>query len=191
MSTENTIPTTLRDMIVFYSDPINCHTAMVGFRWPNGVACPHCGSVAVWFTEKRFRWQCEDCKKQFTTKVGTIFEDSPLPLTKWLPAVWLIVNCKNGISSCELSRDLGVTQKTAWFMLHRIRAAMSMGSFEKFNGTVEADETYIGGKETNKHWDKRQAGTQGRSGVGKSVVMGIIQRSEGEIHSSPDYSRYA
>ena len=114
MSTDNT-PQTLLEMIRLYSDPKACHDAMVGFRWSTGVVCPHCGSKTLWFTEKRLRWQCKDCKKQFTVKVGTIFEDSALSLSKWLPAVWLISNCKNGISSCELARSIGVTQKTAWF----------------------------------------------------------------------------
>lgn len=182
MKTDYAIPQSLIEMISLYSDPKVCHDAMARFRWPNGVVCPHCHSKAVWFTESRLRWQCKNCKKQFTVKVGTIFEDSALPLGKWLPAVWLIANCKNGISSCELARALGVTQKTAWFMLHRIRTAMTEGTFEKMNGTVEADETYIGGLEKNKHSDKKLR--QGRGSVGKTVVMGILQRSDTESEVS-------
>ncbi|MCE5322245.1 IS1595 family transposase [bacterium] len=181
MSTQKT-PQTLLEMIALYSDPKVCHDAMVRFRWPDGVECPHCGSTTVWFTEKRLRWQCKDCGKQFTVKVGTIFEDSALPLGKWLPAVWLIANCKNGISSCELARSIGVTQKTAWFMLHRIRTAMAEGTFEKMDGTVEADETFIGGLEKNKHNDKKLR--QGRGSVGKTIVMGVLQRSDTESEVS-------
>jgi hypothetical protein len=127
-------------------------------------------------------WQCKACRKQFTTKTGTIFEDSPLGLDKWFCAMWLIANCKNGISSYEIHRHIGVCQKSAWFMLHRIRLAMASGSFEKMSGTVEVDETYIGGKERNKHESKKLHA--GRGGIGKLVVMGLIERSEVENGTS-------
>src|SRR5207249_9424352 len=124
-------------------------------------------------------WKCKDCKKQFSVKVGTIFEDSPIPLSKWVPAVWMIGGAKNGISSYELHRALGVTQKSAWFMLHRIRAAMQCGSFMKFKGEVEVDETYIGGLARNMHHTKRVAkfghGTM-TGGAGKIAVFGLLER---------------
>src|SRR5260370_13727547 len=133
---------------------------MVAIRWRPGVRCPHGGpeNVGKLVLPRRI-WNCRACRKQFTVKVGTIFEDSPLGLDKWLPATWMIVNAKNGISSCELARSLGVTQKTGWFMLHRIRLAMQDGSIVKFSGRLEANETYIGAKARNMHKGKRPKGT--------------------------------
>jgi transposase-like protein len=149
------VPETLQEAILFYADPDNCLEIMVAVRWPNGVTCPHCTSAAVTFMRSRRVWQCKnkECRKQFSVKGGTLFEDSPLGLDKWLAALWMITNCKNGISSYEIHRALGVTQKSAWFMLHRIRLAMQTGSIEKLEGTVEADETFIGGKAKNMHKD--------------------------------------
>ena len=116
-------------------------------RWPNGeAACPRCGSLDAYYVKTRRIWQCKDCKRQFSVKLGTIFERSPIGLDKWLTAVWLLTSAKNGISSYELHRAIEVTQKTAWFMMHRIRLAMHTGSFEKMRGEVEVDETFIGGK---------------------------------------------
>ena len=140
------IPETLTGAIRYFGDMDKCHEFMVAMRWSGGVHCPHCGSENVGkLVLPRRIWNCKNCRKQFTVKVGTIFEDSPLGLDKWLPATWMIVNAKNGVSSCELARSLGVTQKTGWFMLHRIRLAMQDGSIEKMKGRVEADETFIGG----------------------------------------------
>ena len=138
---------TLQDAIIYFSDPDNCLQYMVARRWPHGVSCPTCGSADVRFLANQQRWECKENhpRKQFSVKVGTIFEESPLGLDKWLPAFWMIVNAKNGISSCELGRALGVTQKTAWFMLHRIRLAVQDGSMCGFAGNVEVDETFIGG----------------------------------------------
>ena len=123
-------PTTLQDAIVYFSNPANCRNYVVVRRWPNGVTCPRCGSPKVSFSEKHNRWQCNvhHSLRQFTAKTGTIFEDSPLGLDKWLLAMWQVVNCKNGVSSYEIHRATGVTQKTAWFMNHRIRLALRMGS---------------------------------------------------------------
>ncbi len=135
-----------------------------------------------YYLKTRRVWKCRSCKKQFSVKVGTIFEDSPLGLDKWLPAVWLIANCKNGISSYELAKDLGVQQKSAWFMLHRIRLAMQTGTFEKLSGQVEADETYIGGKARNMHKSKREQKIQGRGASGKVAVMGLLER-HGEVRT--------
>src|SRR5262249_47828011 len=134
MNTKENFPTTLLEAIKYFSDPETCHRFMVEIRWPDGkVICPNCKSENVGYISTRRMFKCRDCKKQFSTKVGTVFEDSPIGLDKWLPAVWLIVNCKNGISSYEIARDLGVTQKTAWFMMHRIRLAIQQKSFEKFD----------------------------------------------------------
>jgi transposase-like protein len=169
------LPKTLRGATVYFADQTNCHDFLVAIRWPNGLVCPRCGSDNVGkFVASRRLWNCKGCRKQFTAKVGTIFEDSPLGLEKWLPAVWQIVNAKNGISSCELGRALGVTQKTAWFMLHRIRLAMQDGSFDRMNGQVEADETFIGGSARFMHKAKRPGGT---GAVGKVAVMGLLERN--------------
>src|SRR5438105_15615832 len=138
---------TLTDAIRYFSDSENCFAFAVSLRWPNGVICPFCDSTEWGFISTRKMWKCrnKECGKQFSVRVGTIFEDSPLGLDKWFAAIWLIANCKNGISSYELARDLGVTQKTGWFMLHRIRLAMKAKSFDKkLTGTIEQDETYIG-----------------------------------------------
>jgi transposase-like protein len=181
MDIEN-IPETLTGAIRFFGDADACHEFLAAMRWPKGVHCPHCNSKKVGDLVKSRRiWNCKECKKQFSVKVGTIFEDSPLGLDKWLPATWLIVNAKNGISSCELARDLGVTQKTAWFMLHRIRLAMQNGSLGKFSGRVEADETYIGAKARYMHKDKRTG--VGHAGLQKTAVQGLLERNSPDKHS--------
>lgn len=154
----NTEPKTLQQAIVYFSNPDNCIAYLSARRWPAGVVkCPNCGSENVTFMASRRVWQCKarHSKAQFSIKVGTIFEDSPLGLDKWLPAIWMIAGCKNGISSYEIHRALGVTQKTAWFMLHRIRLAMQDEDGGKLSGEVEVDETFIGGKSRNMH--KRNA----------------------------------
>jgi transposase-like protein len=140
-------PPTLLDAIRFFSDPDVSLNFMVAIRWPDGVTCPTCGSREVGFLKTRRLWKCKNHhpQQQFSVKVGTIFEDSPIGLDKWFCAMWLVGNCKNGVSSYEIARDLHITQKTAWFMNHRIRRAMETGSFEKMKGEVEADETFIGG----------------------------------------------
>ena len=148
--------------------------------WPNGVICPHCQSKTAKFMEKRQVWQCKDCRKQFTVKVGTIFEDSPIKLDKWLSALWLITNAKNGISSCEIARALGVTQKTGWFMLHRIRLAMQNGSFDKAGGRVEVDETFIGGKARNMHKSVKERKNIRTGGDSMTPVMGLLERETRE-----------
>jgi transposase-like protein len=154
---------------------------MVSLRWPDGtVKCPTCGTDQVTFMASRRIWQCKakHVKRQFSVKVGTIFEDSPIGLDKWFAVIWMLANDKNGISSYEVSRSVGVTQKTAWFMLDRIRLAMQTGTFAKLSGHVEVDETYIGGKARNMHVGKRKAlkVKRGRSNVGKTVVMGLLER---------------
>lgn len=177
---KTTFPETLTEAIVFFADAENALNFMAALRWSDGVAkCPRCESTNAGFLATRKLWKCRACAKQFSVKAGTVFEDSPLGLDKWLPAVWLIVNAKNGVSSCEIARSLGVTQKTAWFMLHRIRLAMQNGTIEKMNGTVEVDETYIGGLGKNMHKDKRPARLKGGRGMtGKDIVLGLLERGE-------------
>lgn len=175
MQEEIEIPETLHGAVKYFAKAGIAHRIISEKRWPNGVECPHCNSRNHLFMEKRERWQCRDCRKQFTVKAGTIFEDSAIKLDKWLCAFWLITNAKNGISSCELHRSLGVTQKTAWFMLHRIRLAIQNGSISKMDGTCEADETYIGAKARYMHKNKRTG--VGHSGIKKTAVQGILERT--------------
>src|SRR5579859_1445476 len=152
---------TLQQAIVYFADADNSFNYMVTLRWPDGVVtCPTCGRKDVVFLKNQRKWQCKSVhqRRQFTVKVGTIFEDSPLGLDKWLTAVWMLANCKNGVSSYEIHRNIGVTQKSAWFMLHRIRKAMQNGSLMKLGGSgspVQVDETFIGGKARNMHKSKR------------------------------------
>jgi transposase-like protein len=172
-------PDTLRDAILYFADFENCRKFMVELRWADGVvACPRCGSDNVTWLAKARVWKCyaKHERPTFTLKTGTIFEDSPIPLEKWLTAAWLIISCKNGISSYEIHRGLGVTQKTAWFMLHRIRLAMQDKGFNKLAGEVEVDETFIGAKARNMHKSKRAELIQGRGPVGKQVVFGMVER---------------
>ena len=168
-------PTTLQEAIVYFSNPDNCQAYMVARRWPSGVViCPTCGGDKVSFLGNQRKWQCSarHPKRQFTLKTGTIFEDSPLGLDKWLMATWMVTNCKNGASSWEIHRAVGVTQKTAWFMLHRIRLAMQDEAGGMLGGEVEADETFIGGKARNMH-----AKEKGRKLTeGKAIVAAVLER---------------
>ena len=179
-------PKTLIEAIRYFSDPDMCRDFVVGLRWPNGVACPTCGSVEVGFIATRNVWECKTkhAKRQFSVKVGTIFEGSPLGLDKWLATIWMIANAKNGVSSYEIARSIGVTQKSAWFMLHRIRRAMQSGTIDKMGGEVEVDETYIGGKARNMHKGKRAEKVKGRGGVGKALVFGVLARHGRDGHSA-------
>lgn len=181
-------PTTLMEAIRFFADPDLALDFMVSLRWPNGVTCPTCGSLDVTYMASVSRWQCKEKhpKRQFSVKVGTIMEDSPLGLDKWLATIWMVVNDKNGISSYEVARSIGVTQKSAWFMLQRVRLALEDGTFNRMNGEVEADETYIGGKARNMHRDRRDRlfGDKKHGGyTGKAGVMGFIQRDGPNGHS--------
>jgi transposase-like protein len=184
-------PKTLREAILFFADYENCRKAMEAIRWPDGIVrCPTCGSDKVTYLAKARVWKCygDHPRAKFSLKVGTIFEDSAIGLEKWLPALWLLVNCKNGISSYELARALGVTQKTAWFMLGRLRMALHIEDDRtKFTGHIEADETYIGGKARNMHPAKRKRITggrynalKGRSHAGKVAVFGLLARHDAE-----------
>jgi transposase-like protein len=175
------LPTNLLEAIRYFSDLDVANEYVASLRWPNGPVCPRCGSVEHSYISTRRIWKCKACKRQYSVKVGTIFEDSPLGLDKWLPAVWLAANSKNGISSHELGRALGVTQKSAWFMLHRIRLAMQTGSFLKFSGEVEVDETYIGGLARNMHRAERKRKITGTGGHNKAKVVGMIERDSGAV----------
>src|ERR1051325_3477108 len=178
MNKNRQLPETLIEAIKYFSDDDNSFEFMKSIRWPSGVVkCPRCNSKDFSFISTRKIWKCKHCatNKQFSVKVGTVMEDSPIALDKWLAAFWLIANAKNGISSYEVHRSLGVTQKTALFMLHRIRLAMQDGSIEKMRGHVEADETFIGGKARNMHKGKRWH--KGSGHVGKIAVMGLLERN--------------
>jgi transposase-like protein len=180
MVNKNQFPQTLQAAIKYFADDQTCIDFLANIRWPDGKAvCGNCGDKeSTYYLANQKRWKCRSCKKQFSVKAGTIFEESPLALSTWFPAVWLICGAKNGISSCEIARALGVTQKTAWFMLHRIRLAMTQGSFEKMGtagDTVEVDETFIGGAARNMHADRKRK-MKGSSNYGKTIVMGLLER---------------
>ena len=185
-------PITLQEAIIYFSSPDNCLDYLVAKRWPKGVTCPTCGSERVKFNPARRVWQCSShhTKRQFSVKVGTIFEDSPIGLDKWLTAMWMIANDKNGISSYEIARGLGVTQKTAWFMMHRIRLALQDEDGGKLGGEVEVDETFIGGLARNMHISKRRAKIMGTGGRDKVPVLGILKRHR-KVRTSviPDVTR--
>ncbi len=171
----------LMEAIRYFSDPMVCLEAVSKAKWPNGPECPKCGSKKLSFLKTRRTWTCLECRKQFSVKVGTIFEDSAIGLDKWLCAMWMLANCKNGVSSYEIARALNVTQKTAWFMLQRIRFAQHAGSINKMSGTVEADETFIGGAARFMHKHKREQKVHGRGPGGKEIVFGLLERETGMV----------
>jgi transposase-like protein len=186
-----TEPKSLQEAVIFFSNPDNCIDYLAIRRWPKGVSCPTCGSEKVKFNPARRVWQCSShhTKRQFSVKVGTIMEDSPITLDKWLMAMWLVTNCKNGISSYEIARDVKVTQKSAWFMLHRIRVAMQDDFFgSKLSGEVEVDETFIGGKARNMHLSERKRRITATGTKDKTAVMGILERG-GKVRASVVPSR--
>lgn len=166
-----------------YSNPLTCVEEVASVKWPNGQpVCPRCSSKKASFLKTRLMWKCLACKKQYSVKVGTIFEDSAVGLDKWLCAMWMLANCKNGVSSYEVANALEVTQKTAWFMLQRIRYAMHTGSINKMSGTVEADETFIGGAARFMHKHRREDKIHGRGPMGKEIVFGLLERKTGRVH---------
>jgi transposase-like protein len=187
-----TEPKSLQEAIVYFSNPDSCIDYLAIRRWPDGkVICPTCGCATVKFSEKRRTWTCakHHAKREFSIKVGTVMEDSPIALDKWLTATWLVTNCKNGISSYEIARDVDVTQKSAWFMLHRIRLAMQDDFFgSKLGGEVEVDETFIGGKARNMHVSERKRRITGTGTKDKTAVMGILERG-GKVRASVVPSR--
>ncbi len=185
------IPKTLQEAIQHFTDEQVCVETMARVRWPDGKPiCPACGHREHYYLAKQRRFKCKECWKQFTVKVGTLLEDSPIRLSKWLPALWMLVNDKNGISSYELGKALGITQKSAWFVLHRLRTALQTGSFDKKlgsgGGPTELDESFIGGKIKNMHRDKRlryaQLGGRGGS-TGKTPVFGMLDRDLREVRA--------
>lgn len=184
MLKKHAAPRSLSEAIRFFADPDTALAFVVTLRWPSGVDCPHCNAEKPSFLRSRRIWKCRSCKRQFSVKVGTIFEDSPLGLDKWLPALWLLANSKNGVSSYELGRALHVTQKTAWFMLGRIRLAMQTKSFRKLKGEVEVDETFIGGKRVNMHQAKRERLNVRSGHQHMQTVMGMLERKRGKKHST-------
>ena len=186
-------PKTLQQAIQYFSDPDRCLQYLVARRWPNGVACPKCDRTDVRFLGSRRMWECKGthAKRQFSVKVGTIMEDSALGLDKWLTAMWMLANCKNGVSSYELHRAIGVTQKSAWFMLHRIRLGLQQkrgfGAVTKLGGPVsevEVDETFVGGRKQNMHKDRALRYEQKGGAQGKAVVQGILDRSIRQVRAT-------
>ena len=171
-------PKTLAEAIVYFNDPDNALRYLAAKRWPNGVECPYCGAKEPMFLATRRIWKCRatKCRKQFSVKVGTVLNESPIGLDKWLTTMWMIANCKNGVSSYEMARDLGVTQKTAWFMLGRIREAMQDKSATKLSGEVEVDESFIGGKARNMHRARRSEAITGTGGTDKAIALGLVER---------------
>jgi len=180
MNMEN-FPETLQEAMTFFSNEDNAFKFLVSYRWPKGVSCPRCDSDKVGFIATRKIWECKNCtsKKQFSAKVGTIFEDSPIKLSKWFAAIWLVTNAKNGISSCEVARALGVTQKSAWFMLQRIRLALQNGTIVKLGGTVEVDETFIGGAARFMHKARRRKLGIKTGPCNMTPVQGLLERHAG------------
>jgi transposase-like protein len=196
-------PKTLRDAIIWFADFEHCRQFMVQLRWADGaVKCPRCGAEKVTYLEKQRVWKCyaKHERPTFSLKTGTIFEDSPIPLEKWLCAAWLLINCKNGVSSYEIHRALGVTQKSAWFMLHRIRLAMREGGFEKLGGEdggpIEVDESFHGGEPKNKHKSKQDIQTvqpdywfaskrkiRHKTASDKTPVFGMLDRNTREVRA--------
>lgn len=184
-------PATLLEAIRYFSDEMVCIAAVAEMRWEDGrPTCPSCGKQEHYWLDTQKRWKCKACKRQFSVKRGTIFEDSPIGLDKWLLAIWMLANCRNGVSSYEIARAIGVTQKSAWHMMHRIREAMRPRDGKKLGGPeneVEVDEAYVGGKVQNMHLKRRMEFSGGKDH--KTIVMGALDRTEGKVHA--EVIRYA
>jgi transposase-like protein len=186
-------PKTLQEVIQYFSDEQTCIDTVAAFRWSNGKpVCPACLALDnAYYLATQKRWKCKECGRQFSVKLDTIFEDSPIPLTKWLPALWMLVNCKNGISSYEVASDLGITQKSAWFMMHRLRLGLQdkkgFGAPTKLGGPeseVEVDETFVGGKKRNMHADRALRYEQKGGAQGKAIVMGLLDRDLRKVRAT-------
>jgi len=179
-------PKTLQQAIRYFSNEQVCIDTIAKMRRPNGPVCPACGHKEHYYLASQRRWKCKDCHKQFSVKLGTIFEDSPISLDKWLAALWMLINCKNGVSSYEVGRALGLTQKSAWFVMHRLRLALQGDSMVKLGGEgkeVEVDETFIGGKSRNMHKAVRERKIKGTGGKDKTLVVGFLERG-GKVRTS-------
>jgi transposase-like protein len=179
-------PKTLQQAVRYFSDEQVCIDTIAKMRWPNGPICLACDGTEHYYLKTQKRWKCKKCSKQFSIKLGTIFEDSPISLDKWLVALWMLVNCKNGISSYEVGRDLDLTQKSAWFVMHRLRLALQEKSLVKLGGegkTVEVDETFIGGLSRNMHKQVRERKIKGTGGRDKTLVVGFLERG-GKVRTS-------
>lgn len=185
MAKKGSLPTTLIEALRYFADPDLANAFVAELRWPDGPVCPRCGGPEHSFISTRRLWKCKNCKKQFSVKVGTIFEDSPISLDKWLASIWLIANAKNGISSHELGRSVGLNQKSAWFVLHRIRLAMQTKTFDRLTGEIEVDETFVGGKAKFMHRNERRRKITGTGGstANKTAVMGMLAR-DGEVRAN-------
>jgi transposase-like protein len=189
-------PKTLQQIIQLYSDEQTCIDTVARMRWPNGPECPACATKEPYYLKTQKRFKCRDCRRQFSVKLGTIFEDSPVPLQKWLPALWMLVNCRNGISSYEIHRDLGVSQKSAWFMLHRLRLVLQTGNVGKLGGPgseIESDETFVGGKAKNMHASRRAQFKAARESaeytgdanyINKTAVWAVLDREQRKIRAT-------
>jgi transposase-like protein len=181
-------PKTLQQAIQYFSDEQVCIDAVAEMRWPDGPVCPECNTDNPYYIKTQKRWKCRECRIQFSVKRGTIFEDSPISLTKWLPAMWLLVNCKNGISSYEIARDLGLSQKSAWFVLHRLRLVVKAPNWgtklgSNNGGEVEVDETFVGGKLKNMHKEQKVRYIKRGGSHGKAVVMGMLDRESRQVRA--------
>lgn len=193
MNKELRTPKTLQAAVLYFSDHAHCAEYMIALRWPDGIVkCPRCGSANVQYLPNAKIYKCYEKHSQvkFSLKVGTIFEDSPISLSKWLPVMWMLSNCKNGISSYEIHRAIGVTQKSAWFMLQRARLAMKGTDAEKLSGEVEADETFVGGKIANMHKKSKRFARAKSAGTNwnKTIVMGLLER-DGNVRAAVAPSR--
>jgi transposase-like protein len=175
MDEPKNLPQTLIEAIRYFSDQDVCVQFVAKLRWPDGPVCPSCGGTEHSYLTTRRVWKCKACKRQFSVKVGSIFEDSAISLDKWLAAMWMIANSKNGVSSHEMARSLGITQKSAWFLLHRVRLAMQTATFEKLDGEIEVDETFVGGKARNMHKNVRSRKITGTGGKDKAIVAGVLR----------------
>ena len=187
MNEKDTVPRTLLQAIAHFAKPGVALGYLARLRWPNGPYCPRqgCGEMNPIVLASRGIWKCRGCRKQFSVKVGTIMEDSPITLDKWLAAIWMVTNCKNGVSSYEIHRNLGITQKSAWFLLHRIRLAMQAGNFDKpMSGAVETDQTFIGGKVSKMSKERRRKIGRRTASQGKAFVAGILERKSGTVRAN-------
>ena len=179
-------PETLQQAIQYFSDEQVCVDTFASLRWPDGPECPDCRTKNPYYIKTQKRWKCRECRRQFSVKLNSVFEDSPIPLQKWLPALWMLCNCKNGVSSYELAKDLGIHQKSAWFVLHRLRLALKNNSLFKLGGDtgpVEVDETFIGGKLRNMHKDKKIRYEKRGGAHGKAIVMGLLDRDLRQVRA--------